>query len=495
MSYLGKVDMNDANIKHYSLTGSTLTVIPIGWTPASEQSLRVTINGVVQQGDTFSYSGSNLTLGGPLVVTDTLEVVGIQSVGNIITPADNSVTTTKLESSVSARLGVEWQAVQTTGFTAVAGKGYPCNTTAGAFTATLPASASVGDQISIVDYAGTFNAYFLSLDPNGLKMEGATSTFTLSSDREGVTITYADVTQGWVATSGVNTGSPALGAAYLADFLVVAGGGSGGGGYQSGGGGAGGYRASYNSETSGGGGASESSLTFNAGIVYTVTVGAGAPAKTTDGLGNDGSLSLISGSDITTISSAAGGGGGSYHTTRTGSAGGSGGGAANYAGTHAGGSGTSNQGYDGGTNTDPYASPYCGCGGGGAGVVGASTSGSSLGNGGNGTVSTITNASITRGGGGGGGVSVVSASGSGGAGGGGAGALLNANAPNATVNTGGGSGGSGTTTYNSGSGGSGVVVLRMPTANYSTTTTGSPSVATSGSDTILTFTGSGSYTG
>jgi len=96
MSYLGKVDMNDANIKHYSLTGSTLTTVNIGWTPASEQSLRVTINGVVQQGDTFSYSGANLTLGGPLVATDTLEVVGIQSVGNIITPADNSVTTAKL---------------------------------------------------------------------------------------------------------------------------------------------------------------------------------------------------------------------------------------------------------------------------------------------------------------------------------------------------------------------------------------------------------------
>ena len=96
MSYLGKVDMNDANIKHYSLTGSTLTTVNIGWTPASEQSLRVTINGVVQQGDTFSYSGANLTLGGPLIVTDTLEVVGIESVGNIITPADNSVTTAKL---------------------------------------------------------------------------------------------------------------------------------------------------------------------------------------------------------------------------------------------------------------------------------------------------------------------------------------------------------------------------------------------------------------
>lgn len=96
MSYLGKVDMNDANIKHYSLTGSTLTTVDIGWVPPSEQSLRVTINGVVQQGGTFSISGSNLTLGGALIATDDLEVVGIQSVGNIITPADNSVSTGKL---------------------------------------------------------------------------------------------------------------------------------------------------------------------------------------------------------------------------------------------------------------------------------------------------------------------------------------------------------------------------------------------------------------
>ena len=46
-----------------------------------------------------------------------------------------------------------------------------------------------------------------------------------------------------------------------------------------------------------------------------------------------------------------------------------------------------------------------------------------------------------------------------------------------------------------GAGGSGVVILRMLTADYSGTTSGSPSVATSGSDTILTFNGSGSYTG
>jgi hypothetical protein len=36
--------------------------------------------------------------------------------------------------------------------------------------------------------------------------------------------------------------------------------------------------------------------------------------------------------------------------------------------------------------------------------------------------------------------------------------------------------------------------LRMPTNRYSGTTTGSPTVTTSGSNTILTYTSSGTYT-
>jgi hypothetical protein len=44
------------------------------------------------------------------------------------------------------------------------------------------------------------------------------------------------------------------------------------------------------------------------------------------------------------------------------------------------------------------------------------------------------------------------------------------------------------------SGGSGVVILSVPTSNYSGITTGSPTVTTSGSNTILQFTGLGSYT-
>jgi hypothetical protein len=39
-----------------------------------------------------------------------------------------------------------------------------------------------------------------------------------------------------------------------------------------------------------------------------------------------------------------------------------------------------------------------------------------------------------------------------------------------------------------------VVILSVPTAFYSGTTTGSPTVTTSGSNTIIKFTASGSYT-
>ena len=55
---------------------------------------------------------------------------------------------------------------------------------------------------------------------------------------------------------------------------------------------------------------------------------------------------------------------------------------------------------------------------------------------------------------------------------------------------GGGAGG----LYTGGSGGSGVVILSVPTVNYTGTTTGSPTVTTSGANTIIKFTASGSYT-
>jgi hypothetical protein len=63
-----------------------------------------------------------------------------------------------------------------------------------------------------------------------------------------------------------------------------------------------------------------------------------------------------------------------------------------------------------------------------------------------------------------------------------------------SANTGNGGSGAGASGGTSGAGGSGVVILRLPTAQYSGTTTGSPTVTTDGSDTVIKFTSSGSYT-
>jgi hypothetical protein len=77
--------------------------------------------------------------------------------------------------------GTSWQAVQTTGFTAVAGEGYFCNTTSAAFTATLPAG-TLGDEVSLVDYAGTFDTNNLTVAPNGSeKIQGVAASLTVSN--------------------------------------------------------------------------------------------------------------------------------------------------------------------------------------------------------------------------------------------------------------------------------------------------------------------------
>ena len=60
---------------------------------------------------------------------------------------------------IDGSLGTDWQSsVKTADFTAVAGQGYFVDTTSAAITVTLPSSPSAGDELTIVDYAGTFDA-------------------------------------------------------------------------------------------------------------------------------------------------------------------------------------------------------------------------------------------------------------------------------------------------------------------------------------------------
>ena len=279
-----------------------------------------------------------------------------------------------------------------------------------------------------------------------------------------------------------NPGTPAaIPTGEVAYLVVGAGGGAGGVG---GGGGAGGLRTSYGNYT-GGGQSAESNITLSA-QTYTITIGSGGTASATGGaFNNDGNTgSNGTNSVFGTITSLGGGGGTGGSNTAL--SGGSGGGCR----SGSPGSGTYGQGFDGATGD-------IGGGGGGAGGAGlSSTAGSCGANGGPGLNVPITGATTFYAGGGAGGVSFASgcSATSGGIGGGG-----DAGANAGTANTGGGGGGgswtnnANYTTQGGGNGGSGVVILRMNTSDYSGVTTGSPTVTTAGSETILTYTGSGTY--
>jgi hypothetical protein len=404
-------------------------------------------------------SGTTLTLG---TSGDTV------SIPSGVTLANNGTAT--------GFAAIDWQSTIVTGatHTASANQGIWINTTSNACTLTLPGSPSVGDQLIFSDFARTWGSNAVTLTLNGSKFQGFTSPAPVyDTEGETVHIVYSGSTQGWIP---INDGAVAneTPQPYSAEYLVIAGGGAGGSDH-GGGGGAGGLLTNFGG----------TAITLSGGQTYTATVGSGGAGSTSASAGASGNNSVLSGSGISTVTSTGGGGGGRYNGV-AGLAGGSGGGGG--AGNGAAGSGTSPQGNDGGTGGAYSAPHYSGAGGGGAGAVG--TNGGAQPDGGAGSSNSITGSAVNYAGGGGG----VSdgTPGSGGTGGGGAAGKPGAGT-SGTANTGGGGGGT-QTPNTTGSGGSGVVILRVATADYSGTTTGSPTVTTDGSDTIIKFTGDGTYT-
>jgi hypothetical protein len=484
MAYIGKQPIVGNFVKLDAITTSATATYNllnggVAYFPQSANNCIVSLNGVIQSPTSaYTISGSTIVFSDALTSSDTIDfILVLGDVLNIGTPSDGTVTSAKLASGVSGL--ISWQSVQTTGFTAVAGRGYFCNTTSAAFTVTLPASPVAGDEIILVDYAGTFDTNALTISPNGNKIEGGTDNLRLAGDRESVRIVYVDSTQGWIGVSGFQEGTDAISPLpYSVDFLVVAGGGGGGAG-NNGGGGAGGYRTSTQSVVG--------------GTVITVTVGDGGTAGSGGTTATQGSSSSISGSGLTTITSAGGGHGSNGGTNGNGGSGGGGSYNSNTAGSGNTPSTSPSQGNNGGAQNST--SPNYGAGGGGgAGAIGGSGTNTIGGSGGNGTASSITGSSVTRAGGGGGSDEGSAAGAPGGTGGGGNGGNPSNVATAGTANTGGGGGGRFGTPQTGANGGKGVVILSVPTANYSATTTGSPTVTTSGSNTIMQFNGSGSYT-
>ena len=539
MAYIGRNLEQFSNVEKLDVitpataTGAgpyNLTQNSTAFTPVSANSLVISIDGVIQYGN-FSVNNATVTFDAALSDANTCDFIYQMGIGLISTPADDTVSTAKLEDGavtgakvnstfdVSAKTvtlpasvsglgtgitnaqlagsidvtskitgvvpsanlgsgtgssanflrgdsswqevatGTSWQSVVTAStLTAVAGNGYPIDTTSNACTVTLPASASVGDEIVFTDYARNFATNALTINPNSLKYQGNTTPQPVyDTTGESIRIVYMDTTKGWIP---INDGAVALETpqTYDVEYLVVAGGGAGG--YPAtnadngqGGGGAGGLLTNYEG----------TAITLTASLVYTITVGEGGASNASGG--NSGEDSVISGAGITTIT-AVGGGVGAADNSQNCAAGGSGGGA-KYDTSETGCAGTAGQGYKGGNSTVTSS----GGGGGGAGAVGANNDGLAHGAaGGNGLANSITGSSVTYAGGGGGGGNGAVADNDGGTGGGGDGARHGSNQRAATQGTDGLGGGGGAGTYTTHAheagkdGGNGIVILRMADA-------------------------------
>jgi hypothetical protein len=138
---------------------------------------------------------STLDLSSKSVTLANSEISNAELTNSSITINGTSIS---LGGSGTIVAGTSWQTVKTSGFTAVAGEGYFCNTTSSAFTATLPASATIGNEISFIDYAGTFDTNNLTIGRNGHNIQGSATDLTVATERAGFSLVYVDATQGWL---------------------------------------------------------------------------------------------------------------------------------------------------------------------------------------------------------------------------------------------------------------------------------------------------------
>jgi len=379
---------------------------------------------------------------------------------------------------------IEWQSVVvadgSTGLTAVAGRGYFINTTAGAITVTLPsATAKTGDTIQLKDYARTWGTNNVTIASTTL--DGGTNNPSFSTNGQTVTLVYMDNTKGWslinedtttnigaafisatggtittdgnfkihtftgdgcfvVSTVGNAPVNP-LGGPSSVESLVVGGGGGGG------------------ANTGGGGGAGKVTQTPSSPVTtttYSITIGAGGAADSipvSPAASKNGSASSFG----PIVSATFGNGGGSEPAN-------------NAPG------GNSGQPFAAGNRGNMPAGPGSGGGGGGAGGTG-SPGNPFPGIGGNGGVGSSIPTSLSPpsfgtpgpapgryfgGGGGGGNYGPHPSVGLGGSGGGGNGGNgpAGSNSVAGTVNTGGGGGGGACSNGGSKAGGSGIVIIR-----------------------------------
>jgi len=182
------LDTNGAELLNLTATGSAVNELTLANAAAGAAPIVSATGGDTNIGITLTPKGSGA------VKLDLLTFPTVTGSANQIMTSNGSGVLSFVDNSG----GTDWQAIKTGNYTAVAGQGIFANTTSGAFTVTLPSSPSLGDEVSIIDYAGTFDTNNLTVGRNSQPIMGTAADLTVSIERAGLTLAYVDGTQGWL---------------------------------------------------------------------------------------------------------------------------------------------------------------------------------------------------------------------------------------------------------------------------------------------------------
>lgn len=100
---------------------------------------------------------------------------------------------------------VEWAAIatgtawvrKTANYTAVSGDGVLADTSAGAFTVTLPASPTAGSYVEVLDPEGTWATNNLTIARNAQPIMGIAENMVCSENNDAFVLVFDDGTNGW----------------------------------------------------------------------------------------------------------------------------------------------------------------------------------------------------------------------------------------------------------------------------------------------------------
>lgn len=129
------------------------------------------------------------------------DAVGVNHIHGqyLSTSTASTVYATKAE---LAAFSSETFLIKTESYVASNNDGVFVNTASGLYTITLPSSATLGNKVTIIDLANNAATNNITVNPNGLKIDGASSNFIIDINNAAIEFIYSNNTYGWRTKNG-----------------------------------------------------------------------------------------------------------------------------------------------------------------------------------------------------------------------------------------------------------------------------------------------------